>query len=591
MAALNGVCSTNFAVDMGFSFKRVIQLEDAALRDLAACGGLTDIQLEELISWTGRGIGDVRMIFRGEVFVSRALRKPIIRGCPFCLREDIETDSARPLTQMAMRGDWQMREASLCITHRHPLVQLWEHRRPEDRYDFPSRFTGILEDIKDGRLERPRVTPSPYDLWLNARLETGADDTWLAGQSLYAATTFCTLLGSELLRLKDPTGLDVAVHRQLAQATGFEIAHRGKAAIRDALTELAALADGSNDTPSKAFGRLFGNLSQINLSRDDFAQFRQILRDCIVDIWPVAAGESVLGIIQPERQLHSVVTAAREANIGSALLEQFLVDAGAIGADDDRPTSRKTFNATAYADLLAEVPTLVGPTEMQRVMGATQGQLMSLAEDGVLAPRINIPTINSPWRPTDGIALIAELQELSVPIESSDKRWEGIQQAKKRSGVRVGAIITSLREGKLQLGRRTDLEGYAGFCVLMEEIDQMSRQKQDPAELTFLTAAVFGRSVGMRTQGWFERLAAAGHTPATRRPHPKWGGDRVYVSPCDINDFHNRFLTSTTMETEFGQHRRTLLAKLKTAKVKPFMPNGESFGALFLREEVETALR
>lgn len=123
---MNGLGAADFALDMGFSLKRIVNLEEAALRNLAACGGLTDLQLVELISWTGRAVGDVRMMFRGEEFVSRALRNPIIRGCPVCLREDIEVDPDRPLVQMTMRGDWQMREIDVCVTHRHPLEPLWK---------------------------------------------------------------------------------------------------------------------------------------------------------------------------------------------------------------------------------------------------------------------------------------------------------------------------------------------------------------------------------------------------------------------------------------------------------------------------------
>ncbi|WP_339108733.1 hypothetical protein [Thioclava sp. GXIMD4216] len=46
-------------------------------------------------------MGDVRMRYRGEVMVSRALRNPIIRGCPICLRGDSK-DERPPLRKMVM---------------------------------------------------------------------------------------------------------------------------------------------------------------------------------------------------------------------------------------------------------------------------------------------------------------------------------------------------------------------------------------------------------------------------------------------------------------------------------------------------------
>jgi hypothetical protein len=107
---------------MGFSLKRIVLLEGAAIERLAAYGGLSARQLQELISWTGQSIGDVRMSFRGETFVSRALRNPVIRGCPICLREDAQAGGDKPLKFMAMGGDWQLREVNICVRHSHPLI-------------------------------------------------------------------------------------------------------------------------------------------------------------------------------------------------------------------------------------------------------------------------------------------------------------------------------------------------------------------------------------------------------------------------------------------------------------------------------------
>lgn len=89
---MNGVCATDFAVDMGFSLKRMVDLEQGALGRLGECGGLTDPQLTELVSWTGRRVGEARIAFRDEVIISRALRHPTLRGCPVCLREDMKAD-------------------------------------------------------------------------------------------------------------------------------------------------------------------------------------------------------------------------------------------------------------------------------------------------------------------------------------------------------------------------------------------------------------------------------------------------------------------------------------------------------------------
>ena len=590
IAAINGVGCTDFALDMGFSLQRIVHLDETALRQLAICGALNPDQLAELISWTGRQIGDVRTDFRGEVFVTRAIVSPVVRGCPICLREDAQNDTDRPLSNMVMRGHWQLREISVCLVHSHLLVPLWEKPNRTARYDYSERFPEVLPKLMNGDFDQPAVVPSPYDHWIDDRLATGQDETWLAQHSLYAATTLCRLLGTELLRLDPATSLDAITQRRSAQAKGFNVARQGEVAIRDALDALATFADGAQDGPKKAFGGLYSNLSKDYLDEEAFAPFRDLLRDCILDVWPVAAGEDLLGVTQPVRTLHSISSAATETGIGTFLLDQFLVAAGAFDEDETRPVARKTFDAARYASLLFEIPSLVGPIEMEFAMGATRSQFASLEADGVLVPRIDVPTIKSPWRVSDGLALVAELKEMSVPVDPTDKHWESIQRAKSRSSINVGTIIAAVRDGRLKLGRRMDVMGYAGFCVLKAEINEIAVKVRPAPNHAYMTAAAFDRSIGKRGEGLFERLSAAGHTPSTRMPHPKWGGERTYVSQADQEAFHARFMTLSTMAKKTGKDRRTLLAKLGAAGNTNFVENGEGYDALYLRSEVEGIL-
>jgi len=86
MAAMNRVGVADFCFDMGFSMKRMINLESEAVGRIAQLGGLDAEAHANLLSWTGERSGDVRMDFRNETFVSRALKNPKVRGCPICLR-------------------------------------------------------------------------------------------------------------------------------------------------------------------------------------------------------------------------------------------------------------------------------------------------------------------------------------------------------------------------------------------------------------------------------------------------------------------------------------------------------------------------
>lgn len=103
MAILNGTDAANFALDLGATFRRILEQDEEAVAIFAERAGLSATELAEMLSWTGERIGDVRMRFRKEVFVSRALRNPIIRGCPHCMR-DYAADLPHPLRHIALRG-------------------------------------------------------------------------------------------------------------------------------------------------------------------------------------------------------------------------------------------------------------------------------------------------------------------------------------------------------------------------------------------------------------------------------------------------------------------------------------------------------
>ena len=250
LAGTNGVNAADFCVDMGFSLKRAIDLDQDAVDRIGELGGLPLDALADMLSWTGERAGNVRMRFRNEIFVSRALRNPVVRGCPVCLREDAAAHHGAPIEAMAMRGDWQLREVSVCLLHRHPLVPLWDAALVTERFDIGFRLAEIEERILSGEAEQARVEPSHYDVWLDDRLEDGRDATWLAGHSLYAATAFIRLLGTEMLRLgidEMPEGCDPL---RMAQAAGFDIVRQGEPAIRQTLRPpLRAAASRIHNTP------------------------------------------------------------------------------------------------------------------------------------------------------------------------------------------------------------------------------------------------------------------------------------------------------------------------------------------------------
>jgi hypothetical protein len=134
------------------------------------------------------------------------------------------------------------------------------------------------------------------------------------------------------------------VTRTAAYQAGFSVLAEGEDSLRAALRQQAESAGGNHFAPHQIFGKFYAALGDY-LSDIQFTPFRTILRECILETWPISAGDVVLGETVTERILHTPTTAAKETGLGIRLVEQFLIDAGAIPANGDRPSARRTFDA------------------------------------------------------------------------------------------------------------------------------------------------------------------------------------------------------------------------------------------------------
>ncbi|WP_416545761.1 TniQ family protein [Phaeobacter sp. JH209B] len=588
MAAINGTDATGFALDLGVSLKRILNQEQEAIDIFATRSGLAPVQLATMLSWTGERIGDVRMKYRGEVFVSRAVRNPIIRGCPHCLREAAEKQ-ASPLRHMAMAGDWLCRGVDVCLRHRHPLMPLWESSRPVSRDDAGARLAEILPNLLVGRFDCDLIEPSAYDVWLDRRLSQGEDKTWLATQPLFAAMTFCALLGKELFRAQE-----LEIDDRAAKAKGFDAASRGPEAITCALDRILQAGDGGYFGSKQALPMLLEALGRLYRSDDSFDGFRDIVRRHLLKIWPVEAGDEVLGQTVPERRLHSLASASKETGVGKSVLSDFLTEAGAFPPDDTRADARKTFDAKKYKPLLEEIPTLVGPIAMRKAMGATLVELKSLEADGVLAPRTKVATIKSPWRVSDGLHLLEDLERKAILLEAGTPGWETIQHVHKRAGLSVGQVIAAIRDGRLRVGKHAETFGYHGLVVNVAEVDQSEllrpREQKMAAMEGEMNAAAFARSIGVRQKGAFQALIEGGHTPAMEVLHPVTKRSQWRMSGVDIAAFHDKFTTPTVIVKETGLHRNTILAAFAAHGIEVFRLNGVAIGPIYLQKEVAPVL-
>lgn len=548
---------------------------------------LSPHEMEEMLSWTGVRMGNVRMDYRGDTVISRALRNPTVRGCPACLRDDATSAPSQPTSVMVMRGDWQLREVSICLRHRMFLVPIWTEDRPERRFDMQHQLRPMLGRIMSGEVDGVSVEPTDFDLWLDDRLAGRPDRTWLAPHGTSATAAFCRMFGAGLI----PADATPIVRQHTACAAGFDIVRRGPDAIKGTLIQFSFQRTGVADGIRQVYQRMFTTLDPHLHEEPAFDVFRDILREALLDLWPLDAGDAVLGHVLTERRIHSVGTAAKKLGVNPDRLRPMLVEAGAVASDDHRPHARATFDARRFAPLLETIATLVPDGAMREMLGATETEMMALEHAGILVPRTALSAARLRWSPKDAEALLDELQGYAARSEPSDAEdWITIQIAQARTGVSIARIFAGLRAGDLRLRRQLPHAGYHGFQVGMADVLTMKAASSVETGRA-VSLSEFGRGIGIRDAARLLALVDRGDLAVEDTFHPVTRRRMRTVSESSTVAFRARFLSLTMIEQEFGLQRNVSRSLLNEADVRPYLSGNDNGGTLYLRIEVEPALR
>ncbi|UMA63347.1 TniQ family protein [Roseivivax marinus] len=583
LAAMNGTDAQGFGLEQDIAFQRVLDGEPQAVAELAMLGG-TDAS--QLTAWTARKQKGRRHMLRGEPFPGKLIRDPVIRGCPVCLRQDAAASLLPPEQAMALRGTWTVPNLTLCLEHDHPLVPLWRHERPTERYNTVARFRSIAPDIVSGTYDRETREPTDFDEWIEARLTDGPSSSWLDQHPLHAAATFCFLLGSALMRHETAAPSDVHPDDRWALLQmGFAVARHGPTRIREALQRLQDLPGEPYRGPKAIYPVLYDRLSRDYRHAPEFAPFREVLRTHLIETWPLGTGDDLLGEPVEQRKLHSVQSASRETGIDPRRLRKMLRSRGLIA--DQRPDAWEVFDAAAAEPLLNAMTRLVPATHFARSLGMSRSQFDRLVADGILQPALETSGTKSVWDPRAGQAMLTELFAGAEPLRQAQHGWEHISKSASRLKIGPGVIIDGIREGLIRrVGRHSDFDGYAALYVYHDEVASAVADEAPEA----MSLELFAKTVGIGRPIQLRRLVANGHTTATRLRNPRTGALQPYITGEDADAFHATFYTLRTASRSYGFSWQSLVARLKRAGVQPFSSAGEAYGDLYLKRDVDEAL-
>ncbi len=484
---------------------------------------------------------------------------------------------------MVMRGHWMLPHVTLCLTHAIPLVPLWKVHQLHDRYDSAPHLQKLAPDIIAGQLDGEARAVTDFELWFDARLAGDRPGTWLDTHPLHVAATFCRLLGHALTRHETTAPSDIGpdLHWILYQM-GFEVARHGEDAIRAALIGLQELPGGPHDGPKKIFPKLYDRLAHDYRDSPDYAPFRQLLREHMLETWPLGPGDDLLGEPVITRRLHSVRTAAQATGVDQRRLRKFLTAEGIVRSDG-KPDAWEVFDADATGKTLEGVRELLPAKGFAALLSMNRSQFDLLVADGVLIPAVTGERIKAVWDPVAGRLLLDRLFTGAVQLRQAQHGWAHVSKSAQRLKMNPGVILRAILDGRVtRVGNHADFEGYKALYV---DHDQVAAILGD-ATPAALTVETFAKSVGINQPARLRRLIVQGHTPATRMLNPKTQANQFYITTGNADAFHEKFFTTSTMAKAFGCSWQSLSADLRRKGVHPFSPDGIDYGPLYLRDVV-----
>ncbi|MDO6586926.1 TniQ family protein [Salipiger sp. 1_MG-2023] len=571
LAARNGIEVVEFGRDMGLPFKTVIDGGPAALQKLADLSGSN---VNYLRAWSPHYVASRSYLFRGEAYHARGIRATIVRGCPACLREDAAASDLPPHLSMSIKGNWLPRHSTYCHLHGLPLIDLWKESNLTRRFDTSERFKEIAPAILSGEMDGEVREPTDFDEYLDRRLLDRPGTGWLDQHSLYAACVFCDLLGRALVRLEFSTSMVGQESQWALYQLGYEVAHKGEGAILEALNQLKYEIGEPWEGPKKKYGVLYDRLSY-DLTGDDYAPFRALLRDHILETWPLGPTDELLGEPVLKRRKHSVITAADEVGIDPRRLRKLLAEAEIIGSEgDDR---WDVFDADAAAPFLNSLNRQVSALELQSALNLSRSQFELLRKDGYFPPSLSGVGHKPLWDVAQARSFINDLLHGAETVLIPRQQWVDLAKASQRLKIRPGKIIQMITEGRLtRIGKLHNENDYASILVHFEELKSLLKLPDAPG----MTIEAFARSVGLKPPQ-AGRLIKNGHTPATMAQNPKTRAQQYYMQEKDIVAFKGNFVTLRELAILRGQSWQSLRAALREYDVAPFSPDGLDYGLLY----------
>ncbi|WP_159441698.1 TniQ family protein [Roseivivax lentus] len=558
---------------------------------LADLTGVPEARIEKCCI---RREGDRNLSHRGECFSSLFMCRTQVSYCPQCLLEDRDTEGAS-LGMRVGRLSWMFRTVRAC--HRHGCEVL---RRPRENFSEQFQDMEIVapEDwaLKQQVPAAGAMMHSELQEYVERRLAGASGPMWLDEQPIDQAAKACEMLGA-CMEYGAHCDLDrlVPADWHCAGAVGFEATSQGVKGIRAALDQIQRKSAGKyarGGGPQAIFGRLYQWL-QFNKGGQDRGPIRHVLREHILDAFPIGPGTRLFGECVTQRRRHSVSSLSRESGLHPKTLSRALVRSGLIQEQEEQDVDPwSTADARQAGILVQKIKHSIPVKQVPKYLNCNRRQAELLVREGILPQLVTSERFHGGVLTNVAIedieAFLSKFRRHGREVSAPDQQMIDVITASELVRVPVVDIVRMVLDGQLSNIELLDLEN--GFRSVLVDPSEVRSAVDRADEQSGLSAREVANELEIFSSGPSQlrkNLDRDGQPflKAVEIRNSKGKAKHRYA-PAEVERFKKRYVKLGDLANERGISAKAMSKRLRENGVSTIVPRNLLNAAFYRRADL-----
>ena len=559
---------------------------------LQSLEGILGLKVEQLKTMTFCSLGNSKRTYLSEEVHSEFCNYDIIRFCPQCLLED-GCDNSGSMGVRTGRIFWRIEHVRTCPEHGILLFTRKKQTRPE-------RLQLMSEVAPDDAVLRAMLAklkpeePSDLQDYILSRLRGQKGPAWLDGQPIDLAAKACEMLGIVILFDVDvnlPSLTQSELHR--AGHVGFSYASRGEEGLKEAFNLLFKRFKEKKlkGAQQKVFGKLYKWL-QFKKNAKPVGPIKDVLREYILDHFPIPPGEELLGQKIGYQRVHSVHSLARKMKVHVRTTHRILVEHGYITSDPDKLSTYQVFDASEVEQLILRAQQTISTTKLSDHLNCGR----TLAEQLVRREIIKRPRTKSAGfsRIANSVYLtevdnfLAQLTSRAKTVAQSDPDMVDMFRAAQIAYCSVFEIVQMILDGELNKIQIADPRlKVKSVLVDAQEVRACLASSKFEGYVNESDACRLSCLSLMYLTPLSKKLDASGHPYVRRRSEQRSDIHKIwFYNEADLRAFTETYISLAEIARSQATSTRSAKARLKDQNIDPVIEAKDLGRIYYLRSAI-----